>query len=429
VIPVEDLFCSDADFRVWGAFGKEEEVSKSQKTAPSTRALDWAIPMARGYYPPFAIASIRLSEGRSWSHGRDAFPEMALVKAVSEAKEWTACGCIPTLLKARLDEIESVVDPRDVIKFHPSQYRVKGFPFAPFDDSKEYEWVRGYDLRTELAVHVLADQVYFPYFPETQYYAYANSSGCAAHPDKQIAIETGILELVERDSFMNSYFARLTSPTVLQESLPEEIQGRLVNLQARGFKVWIKDHSLDLSPVVLVFAQNKELSFTTCASCASFDTRHAVSHALMEVEASVLSRLQNGPAIQIKPHEVSMPLDHGRLYGQKQYYRRADFLVNSGELISFEKIGDKVARSWGDLYDLFTQRKWQVVVVPLHLSEEYGGNNDLHIVRCVVPGMVPMTFGYRQEPVGMRRIYTIAKEVGGKELSYGELTKFPHPFE
>jgi len=28
----------------------------------------------------------------------------------------------------------------------------------------------------------------------------------------------------------------------------------------------------------------------------------------------------------------------------------------------------------------------------------------------------------------MERIYVVAKEFGGKELSYRDLTKFPHPF-
>jgi len=410
------------------AFGKEATTSEINNTN-LTLEVDWAIPMSGEYRLSFAMASARVSSKRSWSHGRDPSPNMALTKAISEAKEWAACGCIPELVKARFDELESAIDPRDVIKFYPSQYRVKGFPFAPFDVAKEYKWTKGYEVVTGSKVSILADHVYFPYFPETQYYAYANSSGCAAHPDRRIAIETGTLELVERDSFMNLYLTRLMCPTVAHETLPEEIQKRIDSLWSLGFKVWVKDHSLDLAPVVLVFAQSDELTFTTCASCSSFDIGHAVSHALMEVEASIVSRLQNGQPVSIKPREVEMPLDHGRIYGQKQYYRRANFLIDGGDVISFEKIGNKVARTWSDLLDRFTQKEWRLLVVPLYLSDEYGGNDNLHIVRCIVPGMVPMTFGYRQEPADMKRIYTIAKEFGDQTLSYGELTKFPHLFE
>lgn len=410
------------------AFGNESTDSTSKSISPNLQ-IDWAIPMSEEYQPPFAVASARFSSKRNWSHGRDASPQKALVRAISEAKEWTACGCIPKLLNARISEIEPVIDPRDIVKFHPSQYRVKGFPFAQFDELKKYEWTKGYEFGSESEVYILADLVYFPYFPKTQYYTYANSSGCAAHPDEQIAIQTGTLELIERDSFMNSYLNRLIRPTVSEETFPEEIRDRIINLQALGFRVWVKDHSLDLAPVVMVFAQSDKNVFTTCASCSSFDIEYAVSHALMEVEASVLSRLQNGQPKFIRPQDVGEPLDHGRLYGQKKYYQHADFLVNSGELISFDKIGCNVAHSWNGLFNQFNQNGWQLIVIPLHLSNEYGGNDGLHIVRCIVPGMVPMTFGYQQEAAGMKRIYEITKEFGNEELSYRELTKFPHPFE
>ncbi len=395
----------------------------------STLEVEWAIPVAGQYCPSFAIASARVSAQRSWSHGRDASPIIALTKAVAEAKEWAACGRIPDLVRARFGELESAVDPRDIIKFHPAQYRVKYFPFAPFDENREYAWTKGYEAVTGSKAYILADHVYFPYFPDTPYYAFANSSGCAAHPDEQTAIETATLELVERDAFMNAYLCKLALPTVEEKTFPGDIRKRIADLQSLGFKVWIKDHSLDCAPVAFVFAQNKELAFTTCASCASFDIAHAVSHALMEVEASVLSRLQNGPAKPTRPDEVVMPLDHGRLYGQKQYFRNADFLVHCGDRISFGEIGGNVAHSWNELLDRFAYKGWRLFVIPLHLSDEYGGNGDLYIIRSVVPGMVPMTFGYRQEPAGMERIYAIAEAIGNKKLSYGELTKFPHPFE
>lgn len=70
------------------AFGKEEKQSNSNET--STIEIDWAVPMGKNYKPEFAIASVRLSPKRSWSHGRDLSPEMALEKAISEAKEWTS---------------------------------------------------------------------------------------------------------------------------------------------------------------------------------------------------------------------------------------------------------------------------------------------------------------------------------------------------
>lgn len=407
-------------------FGME---GKSPNPSSSIMEISWTIPMAGNYRPPFITASARVSSARNWSHGRDASPQMAQTKAIAEAKEWASCGCIPDhLKKASFIELEGAVDPRNIVRFHPSQYRVKGFPFKPFSSREKYEWVEGHNIVLGSTMHILADLVYFPYFPETPYYAFSNSSGCAAHPDKQIAIEKATLELVERDAFMNAYMCRLKLPTVAQNTLPDAIQERINHLQAHGFRVWIIDHSIDLAPVIFIFVQNEALGFTACASSASFSIENAMNHAFMEVEASILSRLQSGPSLPIKPNEVGTPRDHGRLYEQKQYFRHADFMVNSNERIPFSRIGSGVAHTWKELLTRFERKKWQLLIIPLHLSGEYGGNEGMHIIRSIVPGMVPMTFGYRQEPAGMERVYTITKEFGGKKLSYQQLTKFPHPF-
>jgi len=408
------------------AFGKEGE--QAEQNEPSKLQVDWAIPVAADYTPSFVIASARLSEERSWSHGRDPSPKIALKKAISETREWTSCGCIPELTHAAYCELDNAIDPREIIRFHESQYTLENFPFIAFDEQAEYAWTKGVDLDGN-EFYILADHVYFPYFPDTPYYCYSNSSGCAAHPDKQKAIEIGTLELVERDSFINSYFLRLDLPRVKEETLPDQIRSRIRDLRSVGFEVWVVDHSLDLAPVAFVMAQSPEHTFTTCAACSSFDVEHAVSHALMEVEASVLHRLQHGPFDEIIPSEVIWPNDHGKLYGQKRYFHQADFLAESSKSVSFQKIGQNTAKTWSSLLDRFDDNGWKHLTVPLNLSHDYGGNGDLSIVRVLVPGTVQMTFGYQQEPAGMKRLYATAERFGRGKLAYGQLTKFPHPFE
>jgi hypothetical protein len=123
-----------------------------------------------------------------------------------------------------------------------------------------------------------------------------------------------------------------------------------------------------------------------------------------------------------------MPVDHGALYEQEPYFHRADFLFQGGHKIAFQDIGQHTAHSWQELLGRFKARGWRPLTIPLSLSAEYGGNNGLYIIRSIVPGMVPMTFGYRLEPAGMKRIYEVANEFGNKNVTYQDLTKFPHPF-
>jgi ribosomal protein S12 methylthiotransferase accessory factor len=408
-------------------FGHEDK-SVKQNLINTKVEVQWQIPTGQ-YQPPFIIASARLSKERSWSQGRDISPRWAYIKAIAEAKEWTACGNIPNnLVQAKFADLENAIDPRSIIKFHPAQYRIKGFPFKPFDEALKYAWTKGYDEISGSMVYILADHVYFPYFPKTPYYCYANSSGVAAHPEKQKAIEISTLELIERDSFMIAYLTRLPFPTIQEKTLPGSIRKRIRELQKNRFRVWIKNHTLDFTPVICVIAQSEEFTYTPCASCASFDVEYAIDHAFMEVEALILARLENGPPKPIKPHEVIWPLDHGKLYGQKLYFHRADFLIYGHRTIPFKEVGKGSAKTWNELIDRFSKRGWHIFTVPLHLSKEQYGNDKLHIIRSIIPGLVPMTFGFRQEPVGMKRIYVVAKELGGREFSYRELTKFPHPF-
>jgi len=408
-------------------FGLEDKSIKTDSSSTKVE-VQWQMPSEQ-YSPPFAIASARLSEERSWSHGRDVSPRLAYIKAVAEAKEWTACGNVPdNLVHAAFVDLETVIDPRSIIRFHPAQYRLKGFPFKPFDETAEYAWTEGYDEVTGAKVYILADLVYFPYFPKRPYYCYANSSGVAAHPNRQKAVETSVLELIERDSFMIAYLTRLRFSTVQEQTLPESIRKRMRELRKNGFRVWVKDHTLDLAPVICIIAQSEEFTYTTCASSANFDVEHALDHALMEVEASILARLQNGAPKPIKPNEVIWPIDHGRLYGQKRYFHKADFLIHTYHMVAFKEVGKKAAQTWQDLLDRFSIKGWRLLTVPLYLSEKYGGNGELYIIRSIVPGMVPMTFGFRHEPAGMERIYAVAKEIGNRNLLYRDLTKFPHPF-
>jgi ribosomal protein S12 methylthiotransferase accessory factor len=351
---------------------------------------------------------------------------MALTKAVSEAKEWAACGCVPEgLLKARLEDVPNAIDPRTVIRFHESQYKLTDFPLEPFDEKIAYEWVEGKDELTGKSKYLLADLVYFPYFGETPPYLFANSSGVAAHPDLQQAIESSVLELIERDSFMIAYLTGLSYPTIRVGSLPQYLQKRISMLQQEGFEITIKDHTLDLAPVVTVFAQNEMLAYTNCASSSRFELVAAIDHALMEVEASVLARLQNGPSPALTPSEIAMPLHHGALYEQKGYFRRANFMFKDVACPTQESFIP--VDSWDGLLDKLQQMDVPLVTTQFFLSEQYGGNGDLHIVRSVIPGLVPMTFGYRQEPGGMNRLYDVARQKG-KRLTYGNIRKFPHPF-
>ena len=47
-------------------------------------------------------------------------------------------------------------------------------------------------------------------------------------------------------------------------------------------------------------------------------------------------------------------------------------------------------------------------------------NLGIAVVRCIMPGFVPITFGYGYEPLAMRRIYNIPLKMGIIKKSLSE---------
>lgn len=408
-------------------FGRRATSTASEDTIE----VMWTVPQQAVYKPDFSVAMSRLAAdvNDDWAYGRDWDPRIAAIKAKAEAREWAACSFVhECAVSAPASKLSGCLDPRTLVAFHPAQYRTKGFPFVRYDSDASRLWTEATENRTGSKAYVLSDLVYFPFNPGTEPYAYANSSGMAAHPSRNQAVETATLELVERDAFMISYFGGLSHPKVRHDSLPDGLAQRVNDLEKLGFEVSIVDISLNIAPVALVMVKHDGWHFTNVAAAARFNPEAAVSHALMEVEASVLARMDNGPAQPIVPQRVTMPHDHGALYEQRAYYGRADFLAHGRTSRKLDELGLSASKDFYQLERRVSELQSSLYTIDYTIPAEYGGNAGLHIVRVIMPGLVPMTFGYRQEPAGMRRLYEVASRLRRRSIGYRDLTKFPHPF-
>jgi len=394
--------------------------------------LKWPSPITDEYELPFSMALARMAddEDQSWSSGKAASPDLARTKALVEAREWHACGNVSQpIVHDSLANLESAIDPRDIIRFNPRRYEESNFPLDRFDPNLQHSWVLGTNEINKTEVHVPVDAVYYQNALDGVDYQFlhANTSGVAAHPNRKQALKNSVLELIERDAFMVSYLATLTQPTVRVSTLPDYLQKRIHALEESGFEVWVKDISLGLAPAVLLLAQHKERKITTCSACAGFNPEEIVNHALMELEQSVLSVFKGWPDHEIEPDEVESPHDHGVIYAQEEYYQNANFLVHGGEKKSLSELGLNAASCWDDLVAKFSERDWKLITIPLQVKESAGGNKGLYITRSIVPGIVPIVFGNDLLPTDMERIYSVANEYG-KDLTHEDMPSFTHPF-
>jgi ribosomal protein S12 methylthiotransferase accessory factor YcaO len=189
-------------------------------------------------------------------------------------------------------------------------------------------------------------------------------------------------------------------------------------LQRLGFRVVIKDLSRGLAPVILVFAQDARRGITSVATHCDFDPGLALEHALSELESTVFLRLRSSERRRIAPAEVRMPLDHGALYAQKAHFRRADHLASAGRECKLRSAGAGACRRWQQLVEEIDARGERVLSVDLtpEGARLTGDTRTLRVVRAVVTGLLPVTFGYGCEPLGLL------------PASSTKTPLFPHPF-
>jgi ribosomal protein S12 methylthiotransferase accessory factor len=395
-------------------------------------------PLIEEYTPPFHIKlaqSFWLSTGGAfWACGRSKNQELAEIKAIAEAAEWYSCSCATEheIVQARFCELPLVVHPHEIVQYSKSQLQeVKGI--YDFKESQSYEWVKVQNVFTREWTYVLADFVFFPFTQKNgRRYIYGNSSGCAAHVTYEQALENAVLEIVEREAFIVTWLNKLSRDRISIESLPDDFQERVKILEALNFHVTFVNITYDLAPVVMVVAERVDQPFLTCASAAGFDVRELCDKALMELESAVYTHLRFGPARRILlAKEIDDVMDHGAYYEDSARIKEASFLFGSDE--GFVAVSDiqriSSIQNRESLYQKI--QSFGMTIYGLDItSEQVVATLPYRVVRAIVPGMVPISFGYKREALELHRVRSLPVSCGlmSQMLNVEHLNTSPHPF-
>jgi ribosomal protein S12 methylthiotransferase accessory factor len=396
----------------------------------------WIAAGSAEYRPPFFLgASISETTDQEWCWGWSLDPRLAYAKTLAEARERTACATPQGLHFARYEELEHAVLPTRIAAYADAQYRRADFSFESFDPDRKYAWVEGEDHFTGKRTAVLADFVYYgsamaKAVPGEKPYTSATTSGVAAFPDAEGALERAVLELMERHAFMTAWLHDIATPAITAASMPKAIQRRISALRDAGFNVVIKDYSFVEFPIAFVFAQNIARTLTRVGACAAYDAEGALDHALAEVECGVAVQLATSSASEMMPKDVRTPADHGALYSQPKYFRSADRLATFDAKTPLRAVGVGCPRNWQSLCDFLAARR--MPLLKFHLgaaSRKYGSAATpiLHVMRAIVPGLTPISFGYGNEPLATSPFTGLASPRGHRP-SVKARPLFPHPF-
>jgi ribosomal protein S12 methylthiotransferase accessory factor len=190
-------------------------------------------------------------------------------------------------------------------------------------------------------------------------------------------------------------------------------------IEATGCALLLQQLESPWLPVAMVSVQHAEVHFTTLGLAAADTFEQAAAGALDEAEARVYAWLHGHKGSISKPEDVSTPEHHFELYGLKRYFRSADRVLfpETATQVSGWPEAPRVPLSMEGLVGRLAAEGHAPVAIDItpeaHSIDQ--GRTPLSVMKVIVPGLVPISFGYEKEPLGMvARVHADAR--------------FPHPF-
>jgi ribosomal protein S12 methylthiotransferase accessory factor len=411
-----------------------------------------------GSYPnvtaPFGMSGATFVE---MGYGRELNSQSARLTAIAEALERYG-GIRPggrrTVVRGCFRDLAGhALDPRLLGLYPEQRYATAGFPFRRYHEDLEFSWVWAYSFRHGRPLLVPEAYAYYrPHlFGGDQPFVYEVSNGCALGGCLEEAVLHGILELVERDAFLMTWYGRLPVPRLDLGSAPD----RTIPLMAErigydtGYRVSAYDTTMEHGiPSVWVMAvhprDDPAQAKALCAAGAGFNPQAALRNALLELapmipaqRAAYRDDVDRVARMVGDGDLVTTMHDHSLLYCHPDAFGRLEFLTGSGRL---QPIATTAARAFRprheDLRDdlhatvgRFLDLGLDVIVVDQTTPEHRVGG--FRCVKVIIPGLVPMTFGHRARRVdGLPRLHEVSRLLGYRDgcTGPGELNPFPHPF-
>lgn len=342
---------------------------------------------------------------------------------------------------------DQAINPLKVGIHDKEQYERPRFPFKPFHPDRKIDWVWGYSLSQERPILVPELLAYYSLGCGNGF-VYETSNGCALGGSLEEAIFYGILEIVERDAFLMTWYARLPLPRLdLRSADDRELRLMVDRMQTvAGFDLHVFNATMESGiPSVWALAKNRKPAGVNliCAAGAHLDPIRAVKSSIYELAGMLLSldeKFEANRETYVRmfhdSSQVRQMEDHSMLYGLPQAEERLRFLLDEDRPLRTFAEEFKPRKRHADLTDdlkdmlqVFSRLNLEVIVVNQTTPEMK--RNGLHCVKVLIPGMLPMTFGHHLTRLtGLERVLRVPAELGYAQqpLTPEQLNPYPHPF-
>ncbi|MFE7398527.1 TOMM precursor leader peptide-binding protein [Streptomyces sp. NPDC057557] len=350
---------------------------------------------------------------------------------------------------AYTDLADRALNPADCGFYAPGTYASDPM-VSPFDPDRTIPWVWGHSLRDDRPVLVPARLAHYSAGVEADNFVFECSNGCATGGSLEEAIFFGLLEIVERDAFLLAWYGRAPLTAIdLGTCRSPAIRTMTDRAALHGYDVHAFDTRMDLAvPVVTALAVRRDGGYGTLsfAAAAGFDPEVTVESALSEV----LTYIPHLPGQVAERHGELVAMaqdftlvrhlkDHAQLYGLPAMTEHAKEYLDP---VAVHPLADTFAE-WepqrprtGDLLDDLNLLRDQLTaaghdVIAVDQTTPEQRRMGLHTVATLVPGFLPLDFGWtRQRALLMPRLRTALRAAGRRsdDLPESAIKCVPHPF-
>lgn len=390
--------------------------------------LDWWLPLPEFEHCPFFVAAAVLKADhvgrRRVVSGRGRTREDAVYRTIMEADErWSAIypgheACTFASF-AELDPKEAI-DPRQLLLF--SNLQVEGadrwnahigqdhwIPPA-FRQDIRIPWVKVTHLETGLMTYAPAPSCFLS-FPEPFKLGFcaADSSGLAAGVSREEAIQSGLLELIERDAVAVWWYNCLRMPSLLVPESQRELLASITRwLKSLGRELYLINLTTDLmAPVVAAVAYSVKGPGIWLGTAAGLDIHQALESSLGELCQFMMSSLVFGSRVETTNNRMHF-----------LEWARTATLEKHSHLRPLERRSGSVGRISMDRI-MSTLKRQNLEGYVLELSRNQA---ETSAVRVLVPGLRPVAPRFAPG-----RLYEVPIEMGWLQQKAQERNLNPVP--
>ncbi|WP_173864730.1 TOMM precursor leader peptide-binding protein [Streptomyces roseifaciens] len=388
-----------------------------------------------------------------WGGHADSYADserIGVLEGLERAAGMRARGRSPQVRASLAALGDDALDPREcglyAEEFHRANPRV-----VPFSPDREIPWVWGYSLRDHRPLLVPEILTYYGTPGLENRFVQESSNGCASGGSVEEAVHHGLMEVIERDAFLLAWYGRAALPEIDPQTSTDPRTRQMVDrLAMYGYEARFFDTRITF-PVPVVTAVAVRTDGGTGTLCfgagAGLDPEAALAGGLCEIATDAVNirgrAERDGTRLRAMAADFDKVLalhDHPLVYGLPEMAPHASFLLgHRGPKLPMAELyapGERMLPVAEDLRDdvercvaVVTGAGFDVIVVDQTLPEQR--DLGLHTVCVIVPGLLPIDFGWqRQRALRMPRMRTALYAAGlrERELRADELNPAPHPF-